>query len=185
MKRHTIILAAVMLLAMPAAAQYTPYFRGDHITIGETEVGAQLEIMENVPWSIPDPSGYVMHGWLEATPDQLLLRFDLIYAGSPQLGYIIGVMSLEWRNGKAFPWVQDMGCYAQLYTPVDDPTRMSFELVTVHAAENVAYLFDGGLLFTGSPPIWWDLDPNRGLFGWRIQPFGDLFRGWESLPVDR
>ena len=175
MRRHTIILFAALLLAGPAVAQYTPYFQGDQITIGETEVGSVLVACDNLPWSLPEiEENYVWHGWIEATPDQLTLRFDFIYETSHYVAHLIGIAPREWREGKTSPWDDGMQAYARIYPNEDDPTRLGVEVVSVHGT--YANLFDAGLVFTGAPPIWWDLDPEHWLIQWEITRFSLLVR---------
>lgn len=175
MKRHTLVLLAVLLLAaLPAAAQYTPYFQGDHVsTVEPIEVGATLVACDNLPWSIPASDyEYVWHGWLEAEHDELVLTFDVIYSVSRGAGYFVGIAPREWRVGKVFPWHDGLGTYAILYANPDDPTHIGLEAVSIHGY--YADLFDTGLAFTGAPPIWWDVDPEHWLIQWRIEPFGNL-----------
>jgi len=178
--RAAALIALLLFVPLTAAAQYTSYFQGDQVTVSAVEVGARLAVVYNAPWSIPAGGDeYIWHGWLEATPGQLTLRFDVIYSGSHGIAHLVGPAPREWREGKTFLWHPGLGCYARLYPRPDDPTRLGLEAVAVHVAQGGAMLFDAGLAYSG----WWDVDAEHWLIEWEIAPMGMMVRTWEEVPA--
>lgn len=173
MRRFVFVLLAALLLAVPAAAQYTNYFQGDQVTLPRTEIGAAFVGYNNLPWSIPGIGWdeYGWHGWIEATPDSLTLQFDMVYVVSGGDCRFLVAAPREWRAGKVFSWTGGLDAYVIWYPDPANPTSLEFELVSVQVAEGHADLFDGALRYTGAPPIWWEYDPRFWLMQWRIEPF--------------
>jgi len=171
MRRHTIILFAALLLAGSAAAQYPTNFSGDRLTIERTEVGSMLIDEWNVPWSMPPVVHRLgFHGYINSTLDDLFLQFDVIYIVSSNGSIrVICPAPPEWRIGKTFHWDDILGAYIIWYPDPSNPMRVDFELVSIHAAENLAYLFEGRFRFVGHPPLFWEVDPDHWLLQWEIR----------------
>jgi len=173
MRRHTILLFAALLLAGSAAAQYPTDFRGDQLAVERTEIGSLLIAEWNIPWSTP-PVVYRLgfHGYIESTFDDLFLQFDVIYIVSNNGSIrVICPAPPEWRIGKTFHWDQAFGAYMIWYPDPSDPMKVDFELVSIHGADDLAYLFEGRFRFVGHPPQFWEVDPEHWLMQWEITRF--------------
>jgi len=171
-KRHAFVVFAALLLAVPAAAQYTVVFQGDQLTIDRTEVGSVLIAAMNVPWSMPPIENNVaMHGFLEGTPEQLFVQFDGLYIVRGDIAYYLAATSLEWQIGKTFEWEPTMGCYVRWTPDPPYPPIVDFEIISVHLTNGLAYLFEGRLRFSGHPPDFWEIDPGAWMLQWQIEPF--------------
>jgi len=174
MKRHTIVLCALMFVCSLASAQsYPPLLAGDQVVTDEIDVGATLISVWNVPWSIPNVNDdYVWFGTVEATPDVLTLRLFAIFT-TDTLRYV-GPAARDLRNGLVLPWDEDAGCYILLTPDENNPTTlMHFYAVTIGESSS---FYEGHLVFTGHPPQWWEISPEHGFYQYDVFLFD-----WGSL----
>lgn len=148
---------SLLLLAVPAEAQYPADLQGDQLDLppGVVLNAGALLLDYGFPWSVPDIRGMMMLGQLGANQGQADISFQYLYNAD---GSYNGLAPLFWRQGVMLPWNEQLGCYALLTERPGEPFGEAHDFIalTVHVGSARGELRIGTFRFTGHPPVWYD-----------------------------